>query len=212
MKRYSVALAASLLAANAIPAQAAEFIVDGTFAGGLASWTPYTTTNGTATPVAASYNVTGLGIQTAAQLRAGVVVFSFGNPAQGGGLYQTATIANAGLYQFKVDFASEGTSNSSGGIFSLLVNDVSVTSFDTGSINGIERGNLTYQANFLPGTYKLSLQVARPFTPSTLGRQYFTNASFASVPEPMTWALLLLGFGMIGATLRKQPKVRVRFV
>lgn len=33
-----------------------------------------------------------------------------------------------------------------------------------------------------------------------------------AVPEPSTWALMLLGFGMVGMAVRKQPKVKSRKV
>jgi hypothetical protein len=31
-----------------------------------------------------------------------------------------------------------------------------------------------------------------------------------AVPEPSTWAMLLLGFGAVGASLRRKPKTRIR--
>ena len=34
------------------------------------------------------------------------------------------------------------------------------------------------------------------------------NAGTAAVPEPTTWALMLLGFGMVGYAMRKRPIVR----
>lgn len=38
------------------------------------------------------------------------------------------------------------------------------------------------------------------------------NRQFAlAVPEPATWLLMMLGFGMVAATLRRRPAVRVRF-
>ncbi|MCZ4344052.1 PEPxxWA-CTERM sorting domain-containing protein [Sphingomonadaceae bacterium G21617-S1] len=33
----------------------------------------------------------------------------------------------------------------------------------------------------------------------------------SSAPEPATWAMLLLGFGLVGATLRARPKANARF-
>jgi len=34
----------------------------------------------------------------------------------------------------------------------------------------------------------------------------------AAVPEPATWALMLVGFGLVGVALRRRPAVRVSFV
>lgn len=42
-----------------------------------------------------------------------------------------------------------------------------------------------------------------------------TEATAAAVPEPATWAMMLLGFGVVGAAMRRkrapQPKVRYAF-
>ncbi|HWJ68534.1 MAG TPA: PEPxxWA-CTERM sorting domain-containing protein [Sphingobium sp.] len=40
---------------------------------------------------------------------------------------------------------------------------------------------------------------------------YVDGVSVAAVPEPATWALMIAGFGMIGAAMRRQPRVGVRF-
>jgi hypothetical protein len=45
----------------------------------------------------------------------------------------------------------------------------------------------------------------------TAGRStttYNFEAAAAAVPEPATWAMMLLGFGAIGCALRRRPKVR----
>jgi hypothetical protein len=33
----------------------------------------------------------------------------------------------------------------------------------------------------------------------------------ASVPEPATWAMMIVGFGMVGGALRRRQARRVRF-
>jgi hypothetical protein len=38
------------------------------------------------------------------------------------------------------------------------------------------------------------------------------TVSFAAVPEPATWALMILGFGLVGGVLRrKERETRVRY-
>ncbi len=43
------------------------------------------------------------------------------------------------------------------------------------------------------------------------GLLYATPAPTNAVPEPATWATMMLGFGMIGLALRRRPVRRVRF-
>ena len=43
----------------------------------------------------------------------------------------------------------------------------------------------------------------------TLTIQY--DAVDGAVPEPATWAMMIMGFGLIGAAVRRQPKVKVAF-
>ena len=49
----------------------------------------------------------------------------------------------------------------------------------------------------------------------TAGAQTFADQLFVrtngAVPEPSTWAMMLLGFGLIGAGMRRRQKVAVRY-
>jgi len=38
----------------------------------------------------------------------------------------------------------------------------------------------------------------------------FANNAVSAAPEPATWAMLVLGFGIIGGALRRRPKVRAK--
>lgn len=40
------------------------------------------------------------------------------------------------------------------------------------------------------------------------GGSYTANVTFAAVPEPATWALMILGFGVVGYAMRRRPSVR----
>ena len=40
----------------------------------------------------------------------------------------------------------------------------------------------------------------------------FTVSGFAAVPEPATWALMILGFGAVGAAMRRRPVTRHAYV
>ena len=47
--------------------------------------------------------------------------------------------------------------------------------------------------------------------PHAISHLVFFGDLAAAVPEPGTWALMILGFGVAGAAIRQQRKARVRF-
>jgi hypothetical protein len=213
-KAAAVAFVAVLASVAGSPAaMAAELLTNGDFAAGLAGWTPTTTVNGVANATAASFDVTGSGVQSAARLSAGMLVFSFGGTAAGGGLVQSFTAAG-GPGAFSVAIAAnrggQSGANAEGGIFSVLLNGVEKDSFQTGGIVAGQtiRSTLSFSDMLNAGTNTLELRVVRPFTPvsNNLLGQYFTNASLigAPVPEPATWAMFVLGFGAVGWTMRRR--------
>ncbi len=72
----------------------------------------------------------------------------------------------------------------------------------------------TESPTFLTGSFDLNFLLGEPAGTLTIG-----SASTAAVPEPGTWALMILGFGAIGSALRGRRKtalvgseaVRVRY-
>lgn len=221
MKKPVALIAASLALAGATPAHAVEYITNGAFASGLTGWTTYLTPNGAASQTTTSFNVTGSATNAALQLRTGRTSGGsiVATPA-GGGVFQMINITQAGSYSFTANYASSagGGGTLAGGIFALMMNDVAVSSFNTGFVSGVERGNLNYTVNLAPGLYKIGVQVTRPLAPTGNPRQYFDNVSLVGppplqvVPEPGTWALMLAGFGVVGGMLRrKRVTARVRF-
>ena len=219
VKKFAALIAVSLTFASAAPAHAVEFITNGNFSSGLTGWTNFVTTNGVANQTTSNFNVTGTGANAALRLRAGQVVWQGATSTpRGGGVYQMVNLTYAALYTFKADYATNSPGNASGGVFSLLINDVAVTNFNTGSVAGTERGTLNYAVNLAPGLYKIGVQVARPYTSVSSATQYFDNVSFSApapvsyVPEPGAWALMLAGFGLAGGMMRRNRQVlRVRF-
>ena len=117
---------------------------------------------------------------------------------------------------------------------SLLVNRlVSAVSFDWGSVdtyntlnilttsgnftvtgndlppangNRIDQGtNFRFTATFDSPTFLQSLEFA-----SSSNSFEFDNVGIAAVPEPATWAFMILGFGAIGGAMRRQRKTNVK--
>ena len=76
-----------------------------------------------------------------------------------------------------------------------------------GFLNGSPLGNINYSPN-VNATYQLSWTVSGTnFAPATT--TIFINQGAGSVPEPMTWALMLAGFAGLGATLRRRRAMAV---
>lgn len=208
------------LALMSSAAQAAELVTNGDFeTGDFSGWTFYTTVNGAVghapAPQVSSFDTTGGGASNAAELQVGEVAFN--NVYAGGGFFQNI-VTVAGLLSFSADIASIGGtngSNATGGLFAVLLNGVVLDTFDMGSINSfptVERGTLNFSVNVGAGVQVLSLQATRHYTNGAAyletPLQYFDNISAsqggAVVPEPATWALMITGFGLAGAGLRRQ--------
>ena len=71
----------------------------------------------------------------------------------------------------------------------------------------VETGNILL--NTMMGTYTLTVQGSAN-TAATYGGNITYTAPTAAVPEPATWALLILGFGAVGFAMRKRGAKVVR--
>lgn len=63
-------------------------------------------------------------------------------------------------------------------------------------------GGTTQNPSFAPGVFTLNSIVS--------GRSTLTISAFAdsAVPEPASWAMLVLGFGLVGSTMRRRTLAR----
>ena len=78
------------------------------------------------------------------------------------------------------------------------------TSFDITAVNGI----FTFGS---VGPLALQETNTLSFSGFTGGNASFAgDLTFAAIPEPSTWALLLLGFGSIGMMIRRRRSIQVR--
>jgi hypothetical protein len=209
---------AVLLIVSAVPANAVEVITNGDFQSGLTGWTSFTTANGTiaATPslpgapqpqnaAVASFNVTGSGASDALFLNAGKINPPYGSaPGEGGGVSQTFT-TTGGMATFSADIAAFTRSTVSAlGLMSVLLDGVVLDSFDfvgPGTSTTL-RDTLDFTTFLAAGQHTIQLQATRIFAPGGgVTSQYFDNVSLdvvAAVPEPSTWAMLILGFAGVG--------------
>lgn len=68
-------------------------------------------------------------------------------------------------------------------------------------------GDLNFDAN-VDNTYRFTLSDGT----NTLTTFAQVGAGFGAVPEPSTWAMLILGFGLVGGTMRRSTtKTRIAF-
>jgi hypothetical protein len=71
------------------------------------------------------------------------------------------------------------------------------------------RSTLGFTTNLSAGSHTISLQATRLFAPGRgVASQYFDHVSLdvVAVPEPATWAITLVGFGLLGASLRHRRR------
>jgi hypothetical protein len=223
----------ALFAVSAVPAQAVEVINNGNFESGLTGWTGYTTAHGTISeipgyaggtpnqPWTESFNTSGSGASNALTLNAGA------NPSsptpEGGGVTQTFTTMG-GAATFFVNIAdhwqSTSDSTASIGLFSVLLDGVVMDSYDFGKVTANSRGwtllnTLDFTTTLSAGEHTLSLEVTRLFAPARgVDTEYFDNVSLnvtSAVPEPSTWAMMILGFAGVGfMAYRRKSSLSVR--
>jgi hypothetical protein len=222
-------LCATLLTVSlAGTAQAGPVLINGNFQNGLTGWTAYTTANGTiaelpSTPGApapqtasvVSFDVKGTGASNALFLNAGKINGPYNSaPGEGGGVSQIFTTVG-GVATFSADIAAlyTRTSGASGlGLISVLIDGVLLDSHDFGDVPGgpvTLRSTLGFTTNLSAGSHTISLQATRLFAPARgVASQYFDNVSLdvVAVPEPATWAITLVGFGLMGASLRHRRR------
>ena len=154
----------------------------------------------------------------------------FAARGSGGDLFsQIISGTGAGTYQLKVDYYC-GNPNGCAGFIGLAPGGSVSTNPQT---NGFDNWLVTDTAGnyptafhfntgtvgFVTNTFNFAVDSSTPFalkledfiggTDGVTGNAYFRNLSLSTaVPEPSTWAMLLLGFGMIGFSMRKRTNVR----
>jgi len=214
----------------AVSAQAQEALTNGNFESGLTGWTAYTTANGTIAELPSlpgapapqnasvvSFNTTGSGASNALFLNAGKYLPPYGSgPQEGGGVSQMFTLTTAGLANFSADVAAQFNSMSGSfglGLVSVLLDGVVMDSYEFPGVSAgpaTLRSVLEFTANLSAGQHTISLQATRLFAPGRgVTSQYFDNASLivTPVPEPAAWAMLIGGFGLAGAAMRRRVRV-----
>jgi len=165
-----------------------------------------------AAPASAAVIITNLGTVSVPDSRFGgsqiaadadlVSIYQFNTTASGFMTFSSFTSANPAV-QFTSAAIYQGTLTTTPNASNTLVaTGGTQETTTTGTQIGVG-------ATFLnAGSYSFVVRGAAP-SPTSLG--YSINFMNAAVPEPATWGLMLLGFGMVGMGLRSRRNARVTF-
>ncbi|MBS0502634.1 MAG: FxDxF family PEP-CTERM protein [Proteobacteria bacterium] len=114
---------------------------------------------------------------------------------------------DAGTYTLDFYYSARpGIPASSNGI-DVLINGVSIF-----NITG-DGGNAT---NWMPQSIHFGVNATSTLTFAAIGTSdslggYLDNIALAGVPEPATWAMMLAGFGLLGAAARRRTRAPVTY-
>jgi hypothetical protein len=153
------------------------------------------------------------------------------DPATGQNFFGTASIGQSILADFDNGLAANDASCLLGGAFGLTssqfcnlglgIREVSSAGGDSGGpqfINGkifsVTSYGLSFGADFgdlVPGLQS-SFGEFNGFVPTSIHSAFIGRSAFGAIPEPTTWAMLIMGFGLVGsAARRRRTRVNVSF-
>jgi hypothetical protein len=231
--KTSIAIAAStaVLLAASTSASAANLIANSDFASG--ALTPWTLT-GTAGD---GQNTVVINLTSGASYPGGafneVIPTDPNAPSSAYGLYfvsdvplgagatQTFTVTKAGIYKVSFDYyvPNNGLANPDDADLSASVNSTNIANLDAKTLGNDGGAWRTVSATELLGAGANSFNFGFTVPGNvTDGREtsdayasdfVVSNISVAGVPEPATWAMMLVGFGGLGAAMRGRRKLAV---
>jgi len=143
----------------------------------------------------------------------GAFVALDGDTTVQGGISQSLTGLQVGKnYTLTFDWAAGQLANRSGDITEALNVSFGAQSFNTGTLNVSSGGfsgwqHVTYV--FTASSANQTLSFLSVGTPNGLPPMALLDNVSLTVPEPATWAMMLLGFGGIGAMIRRRRQVLV---
>lgn len=137
---------------------------------------------------------------------------SVGTPSAGTASFSFADLDGGGASTIGLDYGSADTYNS----FILYLSDGTIETFtgqqviDTGLANGNQSAsNTNGRLTFTGGIGQVITRI--DLTSSQAALEADNIGVIAAVPEPATWGMMLLGFGAIGASLRRRRRSHSAF-
>jgi hypothetical protein len=120
------------------------------------------------------------------------------------------TQLNGGQF-LSVDLSALGFMVSQGDVFTIQLeagNNGSNTVFGWAFGNDIDgNGTAGAFANYAGGVNRLTQDGGQSWSVTGFDRAFRTYVDAGAVPEPATWAMLITGFGIVGAAARRRPIV-----
>jgi hypothetical protein len=123
-----------------------------------------------------------------------------------------ATAGSLNLNSAGNDSVNFSFQNSSGLSFSGQVTDGNALFPNQSNVNNPTFSNFTNLAVTNGGFNQSGPNYNLGASPTTLSANFIAaSTSTSAVPEPTTWAMMIIGFGAIGGTMRRRQKVQVSF-
>ena len=121
-------------------------------------------------------------------------------------------VTQTGLTAFFPGLVSTFTSNTMSGVTATISSYYDASNTQFGLANLLQSSNFTGAGVFsdanlfsTSGLWSETVKYTLNFTGGA-GSQFNGTANLTAVPEPATWAMMLLGFGGIGAAMRRRRK------
>ena len=116
-----------------------------------------------------------------------------------GAIKQTVATTIGQTYRVTLDYSSNNGINNP-------TADITANSFTVGTLTGSHSWQ-SFSGLFTAQSTSTDFQISESFGGGNAG-VFLDNISLSAVPEPATWAMMLVGFGMVGFAMRKRSNVR----
>jgi hypothetical protein len=221
-KSLMVSIAALAAAVSAVPASAAVVVWQSTFenvpgAPGNNGFSFFTSADGWTAPaiqgvdnvIELQNNVAGSPSTGAGLLNGGKIFVELDSRSTNSTMQRT--IDKAGIYDLSFIYSPRpNVSAQSNGIEVLLDGELLSPPGTIGIVGGSNTSWSIQQSDRFQANAGSVITFRAVGTGETLGG-YVDNITLSAVPEPATWGLMILGFGMIGAAMRRREKVSVAY-